>query len=140
MADYKITLSADNRISDVLKQVQSDVSKLSSDASRLDAFQEKFNQVTNSTKPLKSQLRQIQQMIAQMPHKQVMRQVAMKRFRQKIIFCYFRYHHGWLPAFRSYLLASRSSKNLLTSSCMLRVTAIRPDLVYCNTHPKAFNA
>ena len=66
MADYKITLSADNRISDVLKQVQSDVSKLSSDASRLDAFQEKFNQVTNSTKPLKSQLRQIQQMIAQM--------------------------------------------------------------------------
>lgn len=66
MADYKITLSADNKISATINKVKEDVNKLSTDASKLDAFSEKFNQVTNSTKPLKSQLRQIQQMLAQM--------------------------------------------------------------------------
>ena len=39
-----------------------------------------------------------------------------------------------------YRLFSLSSKNSLTCSCVERVTAIRPERVYCNTQPYSFRA
>lgn len=66
MADYVVRMTGQDNLSGTIKQVKSELNDLGKTTSKLDQIDKKFNKITNSTAPLKKQLRDLKTLMAQM--------------------------------------------------------------------------
>lgn len=66
MADYVVRMTGQDNLSGTIKQVKSELNDLGKTTSKLDQIDAKFSKITNSTAPLKKQLRDLKTLMAQM--------------------------------------------------------------------------
>lgn len=66
MADYVVRMTGQDNLSGTIKQVKSELNDLGKTTSKLDQIDKKFSKITNSTAPLKKQLRDLKTLMAQM--------------------------------------------------------------------------
>lgn len=66
MADYVVRMTGQDNLSGTIKQVKSELNDLGKTTSKLDQIDAKFSKITNSTAPLKKQLRDLKALMAQM--------------------------------------------------------------------------
>lgn len=66
MQNLKTVLSGEDKLSPQIKKIKGELDNLSNSAEKIDKFKEKFEKISNSTAPLKRQLRDLQAIMAQM--------------------------------------------------------------------------
>ena len=66
MADYVVRMTGQDNLSGTIKQVKSELNDLGKTTSKIDQIDAKFSKITNSTAPLKKQLRDLKTLMAQM--------------------------------------------------------------------------
>lgn len=66
MADYVVRMTGQDNLSGTIKQVKSELNDLGKTTSKIDQIDKKFSKITNSTAPLKKQLRDLKALMAQM--------------------------------------------------------------------------
>lgn len=67
--DYKVTLTGNDNLTKTLENVKNSLDGVSSKSQQLDEIKGKFQAIENSSKPLKSQLRQMQTLLSEMNFK-----------------------------------------------------------------------
>lgn len=66
MADYVVTLTGKDNLSNTIKTVKQELNSVGGATSKLDQIQKKFDTIQNSTAPLKKQLRDLKTIMAEM--------------------------------------------------------------------------
>lgn len=66
MADYVVTLTGKDNLSNTIKTVKQELNSVGGATSKLDTIQKKFDTIQNSTAPLKKQLRDLKTIMADM--------------------------------------------------------------------------
>lgn len=66
MADYVVTLTGKDNLSQTIKQVKSELNSVGGAASKIDQIQKKFEKIQTSTVPLKKQLKDLKVLMADM--------------------------------------------------------------------------
>lgn len=66
MADYVVRMTGQDNLSGTIKQVKSELNDLGKTTSKLDQIDKKFEKITNSTAPLKKQLRDLKTLGSEM--------------------------------------------------------------------------
>ena len=66
MADYVVTLTGKDNLSQTIKQVKSELNSVGGAASKIDQIEKKFDKIQNSTAPLKKQLKDLKAIMADM--------------------------------------------------------------------------
>lgn len=66
MADYVVKFSGQDNLSSTIKNIKNELNSTGQTATKLDQIRDKFNRISNSSAPLKKQLRDIQALMAQM--------------------------------------------------------------------------
>ena len=66
MADYVVTLTGKDNLSQTIKQVKSELNSVGGAASKIDQIQKKFEKIQTSTAPLKKQLKDLKVLMADM--------------------------------------------------------------------------
>lgn len=66
MADYVVTLTGKDNLSNTIKTVKQELNSIGGATSKLDTIQKKFDTIQNSTAPLKKQLRDLKTIMADM--------------------------------------------------------------------------
>ena len=66
MADYVVKFTGQDNLSGTIKNIKNELNQTGQTATKLDQIRDKFNRISNSSAPLKKQLRDIQALMAQM--------------------------------------------------------------------------
>lgn len=66
MADYIVRFTGQDNLTSTIKNIKNELNQTGQTASKLDQIRDKFNRISNSSAPLKKQLRDIQALMAQM--------------------------------------------------------------------------
>lgn len=66
MADYVVRFTGQDNLSSTVKNLKNELNSTGQAANKLDQIRDKFNRISNSSAPLKKQLRDIQALMAQM--------------------------------------------------------------------------
>ena len=69
MKDYIVNITGKDNLSATLKGIKQELKNVAGSATAIDDIRRKFEQVTNSSKPLKTQLRQLKDLMGQMKSK-----------------------------------------------------------------------
>ena len=69
MKDYIVNITGKDNLSATLKGIKQELKNVAGSATAIDDIRRKFEQVTNSSKPLKAQLRQLKDLMGQMKSK-----------------------------------------------------------------------
>lgn len=69
MKDYVVNITGKDNLSATLKGIKQELKNVAGSATAIDDIRRKFEQVTNSSKPLKAQLRQLKDLMGQMKSK-----------------------------------------------------------------------
>ena len=69
MKDYVVNITGKDNLSATLKGIKQELKNVAGSATAIDDIRRKFEQVTNSSKPLKTQLRQLKDLMGQMKSK-----------------------------------------------------------------------
>ena len=69
MADYVVTLTGKDNLSNTIKQVKGELNGVGASTTKIDAISQKFNKIQNSTAPLKRQFKDLKALMAEMEFK-----------------------------------------------------------------------